>query len=546
MSNGCSAQCESLSLIYRTTTQLLILIIFRSIKSTGREDELRYNQLKITANLHHFKMAKPERIGTKTSIICKPSSTQFFDMTLDCQQHFFCNVPLNQRLLLRAVCSQWKVLIEDSLKNIKKLRIFDGRQSLSDYAFTLARASLQCDHELSFCPYDTLILTTPKRLVEAEVLRAADEAAKKKVEKEDKAVDARTKKWLDKEKELLTKMEETKKRYEELVKMPEMSDSVIKEAENAVKKARKDYQSALNKHESTMASLPTTSSNHSHNRLDARADAQERREVQNLIMYQEEPIAAAAALLGLSRRVVRFEPLREEGEPPQAVLRQRLRVPDLERNVMRQRLFQRPFANRIVETRIPSQLKHKYTDISAFLAPLFPSVTSLAIWFKYIECTPCQADVAKLISAWKCTLQVLSVRIYASGLLEDYDGIEMNEYLLLRKKQLDAISKLPSLRRLHLGESEGAPNHFLPAAKRLSTDRVPRALLSCQLKLPPSVKLLSLNFRVFDSLSTKMFESLEVSNHLTELDVTYIRTSVSVPDICSLTLRLMLTTVLIL
>src|SRR5699024_5361934 len=131
-------------------------------------------------------MAEPERIDIWKSIPCPPSKTNFFDLTLDCQRHFFRNVSLNQRMLIRAVCSRWKLMVEDSLKNVKKLRIFDSRQSLADYAHTLNRASLQRDCELSFGPYDTLIITTPEKLVEEEKRRVAEEKAKKKAEEEEK------------------------------------------------------------------------------------------------------------------------------------------------------------------------------------------------------------------------------------------------------------------------------------------------------------------------------------------------------------------------
>lgn len=473
-----------------------------------------------------------ERIDTKTKIICKPSSTNFFDLTIDCQRHFFRNVTLKERILLRAVCSQWKELIEDSLKNIKKLRIFDGRQSLSDYAYTLARSSLQSDPELSFGPYDTLILTIPKRLANA----AAKEAAKKKAEKEEKErkaaeaqakkEEAEQKKWKEDEALLLAAIDEAKKRYEELRKSPKTSGLALGEADKAMKNAMKNYKTALKKREKIVRSV-ANSANSTSNRINtpreniAFATAQREAEIRQqhehipIVHFLGEPEPVANLIL----RIQRFDRM-------DMLVADRRGEGQAQPNVLRQRHFPRPLANRRVEeVRAPEQLKHKHSDLSDFLGPLFPSVNSLAIWTNYITCTPCQVDVGKLISAWQCNLQVLSVRIYASGAIEAYDGIDMSEYLILRKRLLDVISKLPNLRRFHMGESELTPNHHLSPTQRLSTERAPRAFLSFQLNLPPSVGQLSLNFRVFDSTSRKMFEELKKANHLTEFDVTYMNVS---------------------
>lgn len=440
-------------------------------------------------------------------------------------------------------------MIEESLKNIKKLRIFDGRQSLSDYSYTLARASLQCDRELSFGPFDTLILTIPKKLVEAEVLRVANEAAKKKAEKEEndrrtadaiaKKVAAEKKKWKEKEASLKAAIKEAKKRYEELKQIPEPNASEIEEANNAVKKAEKEYQSEFNKLIKARRSSASNANSSRHEPVDDDPVIWEpirMVRVRNLRNPLAEEAAADGVInngLQLNRLfapVRQYQPLQElvdqrraELEPPPADLLQQLPV-----NVLR-RINLRPYRQRIVEPAPSTQLKHKYTDLSGFLAPLFPSVNSLVVWTNFIACTPCQLDVAKLISAWNSTLQVLSVRTYVSGRLEDYDGIEMNEYVILRNMQLDAISKLPILRRFHMGESESAPNNYLPLKERRLSERIVQNIFSCPLELPPSVERLSLNFRVFDSKSMKIIRDLQEKelNHLTELDVTYIRSNVS-------------------
>lgn len=132
-----------------------------------------------------------------------------------------------------------------------------------------------------------------------------------------------------------------------------------------------------------------------------------------------------------------------------------------------------------------------------------------------------------MISAWKSTLEVLSVRIYASGKPEEYDGINMLEFAELRKKQLDVISKLPRLRRFHVGESDCLPNHYLPGNERIPKDRNSRTYYQCSLQLPTSVERFSLNFRVFDTYSLKLFNLHAENSRLTELDVTYIRNNVS-------------------
>ncbi|KAH9402174.1 hypothetical protein TYRP_016227 [Tyrophagus putrescentiae] len=282
-------------------------------------------------------MAASKRIDIGMAIRCKPSATTFSDLTEDCQRHFFRNVPLNQRMLIRSVCSGWKKIIDESFKNLKKLRIFDSRQSLVDYAHTLHRTSQQRNPELSFDPYDTLILTIPNR------------------------------------------------------------------------------------------------------------------------------------------------------EQPQS-------------NGMK-----------------------RYTDLSDFIKPLFPGVTSLVIWTNYITCTPGQLDVAKLISAWQSTLQVLSVNIYVSGQLKDYIGIDMKEFLLLRTNQLEAISKLPLLRRFYMGELESQPNVFIPEKVRWLRPSS-RYNFQCLLQLPNSVKQLSFNFREFDFASHWLITSLQKNaTHVTEFDVTFMR-----------------------
>lgn len=488
-------------------------------------------------------MAIPERIDIGMAIHCKPSATTFSDLTEDCQRHFFRNVPLNQRMLIRSVCSEWKKLIDESFKNLKKLRIFDSRQSLVDYAHTLNRTSQQRDPELSFDPYDTLILTIPNSVLEEEKLHFEKEcekeiseqnklkALKKQKKKDDEA--AEDKIWQEKEEKLKIEIAAAKEHVGKIEKSIEYKVTRKNKAPEILKKAKANYNNALQKMRNLKRSRETLLAYRrmGKNGSSTTALAQQMLHLddrfQNLANHANEVDRNNVVVNNGDDNAVAVERIVDEDQvaPPQNVPLRGI-PPGIMPLQLQQGLYL--YAEHIPQRgpdreRPRSNVKKRYTDLSDFIKPLFPDVTSLVIWTNYITCTPGQLDVAKLISAWQSTLQVLSVSIYASGKFEDYDGIDMEEFLLLRTNHLEAISKLPLLRRFYMGELESQPNVFIPERVRWLRPSF-RYNFRCSLQLPTSVERLSLNFRVFDSASHWEITSLlKNATHVTELDVTYMR-----------------------